>query len=128
MKAHTILVVVLFLSILTFLTACEKNEDVFTPNVLISGTVTNNSGINGTIFVEIQYNMRDIADSNGKYAIKVYRDYLVDSLYAYVDSNGSETYTPGEHFGFYHNPADPDHAVSIHVRSSDVKNINFAIP
>jgi hypothetical protein len=108
--------------------SCGEDKDPLAPSVSVSGTVTNNSGHSGTIIVEITHNARDIADTSGAYSIAVHKDYYVDSLYAWVDLDGSGTYTAGEPFGFYHSIAYPTDAKSFHVRSSNIIGIDFSIP
>ncbi|MCX5753108.1 MAG: hypothetical protein NTW97_05610 [Candidatus Krumholzibacteria bacterium] len=117
----------LFLAALVFI-GCDKKEDVLAPSIAVSGKVTNNSGQAGTIFVEIDHNLRDIADAGGLYSIGIHKDFYIDSLYAWVDKDGNSAYTAGEPFGFYHSSADPLRAKAMQARSTNIGNINFSIP
>jgi hypothetical protein len=125
MKYVTILLVLL-LGIL--LSCSDDTEDPFTPSISVSGTVTNNSGVGGTIIVEIDYNRRDLADPDGKYSIGITKEYYIDSLYAWVDQDENDRYTAGEPLGFYHSVSEPERAKPIHARNYDITNINFTIP
>jgi hypothetical protein len=107
---------------------CGKDEKPFEPSITISGTVTNNSGVSGTIVVEIDYNRRDVANSRGEYSIKIAKDYYIDSLYAWVDQDKNNRYSPGEPFGFYRSQSEPLRARPIHARGYDIANIDFAVP
>ena len=121
----------LLIALIIFMTlhlACSDKNDILAPDNVLSGTVTNNSGVSGTVFVEIQYNLRDVADGNGRWAISVHDDYYVDSLYAYVDVNDDDNYDPGEPFGFYHYAGDNTVAKGFLVRNMDISNLNFSIP
>jgi hypothetical protein len=89
------------------------------PSVILSGTVTNNSGVDGAIIVEIDHNLRDTADVLGYFTIIVHKDFIVDSLYAWVDENANSFYDAGEPSGAY--------PQSFHVRNSNIANLNFAI-
>jgi hypothetical protein len=100
--------------------SCGDEDDPLAPEVLLSGTVTNNSGVAGTIIVEIDRNLRDVADVQGHFVIRVHKDFLVDSLYAWVDENANSSFDAGEPNGAY--PS------SFHVRSSNIGNLNFSIP
>lgn len=112
-------------SILVF--ACEKKEDPLALDVTLSGKVTNLSGSKGAIIVEIDHNLRDIADSEGRWAFKVHEDYYVDSLYSWVDTDGNGAYTSGEPYGFYHSESNPSRAKAFLVRNTDVTNLNITI-
>ena len=79
------------------LTACSEENDILDLDKVLSGNVSNNSGITGTVIVEIEHNLRDIADPSGNWAISVHSEYFVDSLYAWVDVDGDKAYDPGEH-------------------------------
>lgn len=120
-----LIIAVIVLTALLF--ACSDKDDILAPDNVLSGTVANNSGVTGTIYVEIQYNLRDKADGSGRWAISVHDDYYVDSLYAYVDVNDDDNYDPGEPFGFYHNSGESV-AKGFLVRNMDVSNLNFSIP
>lgn len=100
--------------------ACSDDDDPVGKNVILSGTVTNSSGIDGSIIVEIDQNFRDVADVLGHFTFVVQQDYLVDSLYAWVDENANAFYDAGEPFGFY--PS------SFHVGNSNIANLDFTIP
>jgi len=118
---------VLFLSVF-FSDGCDKKEDLLSPSISVSGKVTNNSGSAGTIIVEIEYNLRDMADTEGQYSIGIHKDFYVDSLYAWVDRDGNNIYTQDEPFGFYRSSAEPLRAKPIHARSTNIGNIDFSIP
>jgi hypothetical protein len=107
---------------------CEKKETLLSPSISVSGTVANNSGYTGTIVVEIEHNLRDIADSEGHYSIGIHQDFYIDSLYAWVDRDGNGLYTQGEPFGFYYSTAEPHQAKAIHARDADIGNVDFSIP
>jgi len=103
---------------------CSDKNDILAPDNVLSGTVSNNSGITGSVIVEIQYNLRDVADENGRWAISVHDDYYVDSLYAYVDADGDDKYDQGEPYGYYGSGS----AKGFLVKNMDVGNLNFTIP
>jgi hypothetical protein len=115
------------LLILVLSCSCAKEDNPLEPNVVLSGKVTNSSGASGTIIVEIEYYIRDTADSQGYYALKVHADFFVDSLYAWVDKDGNGKYTKGEPFGFYHSQHDSVHANSFHVRNNDISGLDIDI-
>ncbi|MBN1885077.1 MAG: hypothetical protein JW876_06100 [Candidatus Krumholzibacteriota bacterium] len=120
----------LFLLIVStmILSACGDENDILEPGNVLSGTVTDNSGMSGTVIVEIDYNIRDIADEDGRWAISVRDFFYVDSLYAYVDVDGDGGYDQGEPFGFYHSADDDTRAKAFTVRNTDVGNLDFSIP
>ncbi len=129
MNSRFVPLIMALVILMTFLLACSEDEkDFLVPDNVLSGTVTNNSGITGTIYVEIQYNLRDVADGSGRWAISVHDDYYVDSLYAYVDVNGDDNYDSGEPFGFYHAAGEYSTAKGFLVRNMDVSNLDFSIP
>jgi hypothetical protein len=102
------------------LTSCDE-DDPLAPNVALTGKVTNNSGVTGPIIVEVNSpNLRDVADAEGRYEIRVHRDFYVDSLYAWVDNDGNGQFTNGEPHGFYGR-------CPFQVRDIDVVNLNFGI-
>jgi hypothetical protein len=107
---------------------CGKKEDVLAPSISVSGRVTNSSGQAGTIVVEIDHNLRDIADAGGQYSIGIHKDFFIDSLYAWVDLDGNGAYTVDEPFGFLHSSANPQRAMTMHARSTNIGNIDFSIP
>jgi hypothetical protein len=111
------------------LVGCGEDEDKspLTRNLSLSGKVTNKTPASGSLIVEIDYNLKDVADGEGHWAIPVHQDFLVDSLYAYVDSDGNGSWSNGEPFGFYHSDAQPNRAKSVHVRNSDVPNLDITI-
>ncbi len=106
---------------------CSEETDPLARTVGVSGKVTNSSAQSGTIIVQIQYNLRDVADSEGRYTIMVHRDFYIDSLYAYVDVNGNGQFDQTERYGFYRSGPNAIHATPIHVRSSDINNIDITI-
>jgi hypothetical protein len=119
---------VCILALILWLSGCEDKEDPLALTISVSGTVTNNSGYSGTVIVEVDHNIRDVADSEGYYSIPLHNDYYIDSLYAYVDLNQNNAFTVGEPYGFFHYQDEPSLAQPIHVRSSNVTNITFTIP
>ena len=120
MKTTTISKAVTMLLICVLVCSCGDEDDPLAPDIVLSGTVTNNSGTAGTIIVEIDHSKRDVADVLGHFVIRVHNDFLVDSLYAWVDENSNSFFDAGEPHGAY--------PTSFHVRSSNVGNLNFSIP
>jgi hypothetical protein len=116
------------LLLVVVLSSCGEENDPLATDIVLSGKVTNNSGQSGTVIVEIDHNKRDIADAEGFYAIPLRANFLVDSLYAFADKNKNGVYTSGELFGFYKSSQNSTRAQKIHVRTSDVRNVNFSIP
>jgi len=108
-------------------TGCEK-DDPLAPEITLSGKVTNSSGQSGPVIVEIEHYLRDTADSEGRFEIRVHQDFFVDSLYAWVDGDGDGRYTRGEPYGFYHGQDNPARARMFQVRDYDISNLNFSIP
>jgi len=125
MNSRFISLIVILIILMTLYLACSDENDMLDLDNVLSGTVTNNSGVSGTIYVEIQYNLRDVADGSGRWSILVHDDYYVDSLYSYVDVNEDDNYDPGEPFGFYGGNST---AKGFLVRNMDVSNLNFSIP
>lgn len=113
-------IAITLLLVCAFICACSEEDDPLAPSVILSGTVTNNSGVEGQIIVEIDHNLRDVADVLGYFTIIVHKDFIVDSLYAWVDENANSFYDAGEPSGAY--PS------SFHVRNSNIANLNFTIP
>lgn len=122
------LVVILALWVGLYASCSEDTEDPFALSITVSGTVTNNSGIDGAVIVEIDYDKRDAADPEGDYSIGIRKDYYIDSLYAWVDQDANNRYTPGEPLGFYHSVEDPARAKPIHARNTNISGIDFTIP
>jgi hypothetical protein len=103
-----------------FICACSEEDDPLAPQVVLSGTVINVSGVEGAVIVEIDNNLRDVADVQGHFTILVQKDLLVDSLYAWVDENANAFFDAGEPHGAYPN--------SFHVGNSNIGNLDFVIP
>lgn len=120
MRIRTMCKAVTMLLVCALVCSCGDEDDPLAPNILLSGTVTNNSGVAGTIIVEIDHNLRDVADVLGHFVIQVHQDFLVDSLYAWVDENSNSFFDAGEPFGEY--------PTSFHVGSSSMGNLDFSIP
>jgi len=113
---------------LMFICILISCEDTPVAPIELRGKVTNGSGEAGSVIVEIDYYLSTVADSSGNFRIEVHRDFLVDSLYAWVDTDEDGDWAEEEPFGFFHTRTDTVHAWSFQCRDQDVKNLSFDIP
>ena len=127
-RVHSFLAsIVAMVLVLILVGGCEE-DDPLEPNVSLGGRVANNSGVAGSIIVEVDSYLRCVADAAGRDEMKTHRDFYVDSLYAWVDKDGNGKYDAGEPFGFYAMTSDSRRAQSFQIRDVDITNLNFSIP